>query len=56
MNEQEFVTQQIEWLQMQFQRAIDVDSCERIISAIEGIVVTALVEGVFPKFQTDKTE
>lgn len=47
MNEQEFVLMQIEWLQAQYDKAQDADTRERLITAVEDIVIAALSEDVY---------
>jgi hypothetical protein len=47
MNAQEFVLMQIEWLQAQYSQAQDADTRERLITAIEDIVIAALSDDVY---------
>lgn len=56
MNEQEFVQIQLDWLREQYKRIADPAIAEAIIRAIVDITSTALVEGVFPAFDSDKVE
>jgi Na+-translocating ferredoxin:NAD+ oxidoreductase RnfC subunit len=48
MTAQEFVSTQLEWLQAQYEKAQDTETRERIITAIEDIVIAALGERTFP--------
>ncbi len=48
MSAQEFVLMQLEWLQAQYDKAQDTETRERIITAIEDIVIAAISEGTYP--------
>lgn len=48
MNVQEFVLTQIEWLQAEYNKTTDINTRERLLTAIEDIVIAALGEHTFP--------
>lgn len=47
MNAQEFVLRQLVWLQTMYEESKDSETRERLITAIQDIVIAALGEGAF---------
>lgn len=48
MDVKEFVLVQLEWLQRMYEESKEADTRDRIITAIEDIVIAALGEHTFP--------